>query len=76
MIKVEITPQEEILQGEIPQEEMATPIDDALAQKIYKAIEDQGQALKKMGSRLSKLEESKVKKLVHIEINEEEEKEE
>ena len=54
---------------------MATPIDDALAQKIYKAIEDQGQALKKMGSRLSKLEESKVKKLVHIEINEEEEKE-
>ncbi|KAL0015539.1 hypothetical protein SO802_002608 [Lithocarpus litseifolius] len=29
-----------------------------------------------MGSHLSKLEESKIKKLVHIEINEEEEKEE
>ena len=35
LIKIEIAPQEEI-----PQEEMAAPIDDTLAQKIYKAIED------------------------------------
>ena len=55
---------------------MATPIDDTFAQKIYKAIKDQGEALKKMGSRLSKLEESKIKKPMHVEINEEEEKEE
>ena len=28
---------------------MVAPIDEALAQKIYKAIEDQAEALKKMG---------------------------
>ncbi|KAK9997985.1 hypothetical protein SO802_017588 [Lithocarpus litseifolius] len=80
LVKVDVTPQEEILQEEIPQEEispeeMATPIDDALVQKICKVLEDQGEVLKKMGSRLIKLEESKIKKLVHVEINEEEEKE-
>ena len=55
---------------------MAAPIDDTIAQKIYKAIEEQGQALKKMGGHLSKLEEIKLKKLVHIEIHEEEERKE
>ena len=70
MIKAKIAPQEEI-----PQEEMTAPIDDTLAQKIYKAVEDQDKALKKMGSHLSKLEESEIKKPVHIEISEEEEKE-
>ena len=70
MIKAKIAPQEEI-----PQEEMIAPIDDTLAQKIYKAVEDQDKALKKMGSHLSKLEESEIKKHVHIEISEEEEKE-
>jgi len=43
LIKVEITPQEEI-----PQEEMAAPIDDTLAQKIYKAIEDQARLSKRL----------------------------
>ena len=42
LIKVEITPQEEILQEEIPWKEMAALVDEALIQKIYKAIEDQG----------------------------------
>ena len=55
---------------------MAAPIDDTIAQKIYKAIEEQGQALKKMGGHFSKLEEIKLKKLVHIEIHEEEERKE
>ena len=55
---------------------MAAPIDDTIAQKIYKVIEEQGQALKKMGGHLSKLEEIKLKKLVHIEIHEEEERKE
>ena len=55
---------------------MAAPIDDTIAQKIYKTIEEQGQALKKMGGHLSKLEEIKLKKLMHIEIHEEEERKE
>ena len=54
---------------------MTAPIDDTLAQKIYKAVEDQDKAFKKMGSHLSKLEESEIKKHVHIEISEEKEKE-
>ena len=45
-----------------------------LAKKIYKAIEDHSKVLKKTGSCLSKLKESKLKKLVHLGINEEEEK--
>ena len=76
LIKVEITPQEETLQEEIPWKEMAALVDEALIQKIYKAIEDQAEALKKMRGHLSKLEESKIKKPVHVEIHDEEEKEE
>ena len=68
LIKVEVTPQEET-----PPERMAATINDMLTQKIYKVIEDQGEALKKIGSHLSKLKGSKIKKHVHIEINEEEE---
>ena len=56
---VEVTPQEQILQEEIPQKEIAALIDEALAQKIYKAKEDQVEALKKMGGCLSKLEETR-----------------
>ena len=55
---------------------MAILIDDILAQKIHKALEYQGKALKKVGSCLSKLDESKIKNPVHVEINDEEEKEE
>ena len=73
---VDITPQEEVPQEETPREEMVAPIDNALAEKIYKTIEDHGEVLKKMGSHLSKLEESKLKKPMHLEINEEEEKKE
>ncbi|KAL0004907.1 hypothetical protein SO802_012468 [Lithocarpus litseifolius] len=81
LIRVEVTHQEEtfqeeVSQEEVSQEEMAAPIDDMIAQKIYKAIEGQGEVLKKMGGCLSKLEESKLKKPVHIEIHEEEESEE
>ena len=55
---------------------MTVPIDNMLAKKIYKAIEDQGEVVKKIGSRLLKLEEIKIKKLVHIDINEEQDKDE
>ena len=58
---VDITPQEEVPQEETPREEMVAPIDNALAEKIYKTIEDHSEVLKKMGSHLSKLEESKLK---------------
>ena len=55
---------------------MAAMIDEALVQKIYMAREDQAEAIKKMGGHLSKLEERKIKKLVHVEIHDEEKKEE
>ena len=55
---------------------MTAPIDNMLAKKIYKAIEDPGEVVKKIGSRLLKLEEIKIKKLVHIDINEEQDKDE
>ena len=71
MVKVDITPKEEIAR-----EEISAPIDNAFAKKIYKAIEDHGEVLKKMGNCLFKLEESKIKKPMHVEINKEEEKEE
>ena len=76
LIKVEITYQKKTLQEEIPQKEMVTPIDEALTQNKYKAIEELAETLKKMGGHLSKLEESKIKKLVHVEIHDEQEKEE
>ena len=41
---------------------MAAPISDEIAQKIFKAMEEQSDALKKMGSRLTKLQEAKLKK--------------
>ena len=68
--------QEETLQEEIPQREMVALIDEGLTQKIYKAIEEKAEALKKMGGCLSKLEEIKLKKPVHVKIHNEEEKEE
>ena len=50
---------------------MAALIVDITAQKIFKAIEEQSDALKKIGGRLSKLEESKLKKPIHVEIHDE-----
>ena len=76
MIKVEVTHQEETFQEELSREEMAALIDEALTQKINKTIEEQADALMKIGSRLFKLEESKLKKPVHVEIHDEDEREE
>ena len=47
-----------------------------MRKRYTKALEVHSEVLKKMGSRLFKLGESKIKKPVHVEINEEEEKEE
>ena len=55
---------------------MAALIDEALTQKINKTIEEQADALMKIGNCLSKLEESKLKKPVHVEIHDEDEREE
>ena len=52
---------------------MAAPIDDETAQKIFKAIEEQNNVLKKMGVRLTKLEEVKLKRTVHVAIHDEDE---
>ena len=41
---------------------MTTPVEDSMAQKILKALDEHGEALKKMGGRLTRLEESKLKK--------------
>ena len=63
MVKIEDTHQEEEFQvGESFQALMATPISDEIAQKIFKAMEEQTNALKKIGSLLTKLEEAKLKK--------------
>ena len=55
---------------------MAALIYEALTQKINKTIEEQVDALMKIGSRLSKLEESQLKKPVHVEIHDKDEREE
>ena len=52
---------------------MATPISDEIAQKIFKAMEEQSDVLKKMGSTLTKLEEDKLKKAARVEIPDDEE---
>ena len=62
LIKIEDTHQEE----EYPQETMATSMEDPTAQKILKALEEHGEALKKMGGRITRLEESKLKKPPHV----------
>ena len=46
---------------------MAAPISDEIAQKIFKAMEEQSDVLKRMGSRLTKLEEAKKLKKPKIE---------
>ena len=73
LVKIEDTYQEEVFQEEVSQEAMAAPIDDATTQKIFKAIKEQNDTLKKMGGTLTKLEESKHKKPIHVEIHDEEE---
>ena len=65
MIKIEDTHQEEA---------MTTSMEDSMAQKILKALDEHGEALKKLGGCLTRLEESKLKKSLHVEINDDEEK--
>ena len=52
---------------------MATPINDETVQRIFKAMEEQSDVLKKMGSCLTKLEEAKLKKTAYVEIHDDEE---
>ena len=52
LIKIEDTHQEE---------KMTTFVEDSMAQKILKALDEHGEALKKMGGHLTRLEESKLK---------------
>ena len=49
-------------------------MEDSMAQKILKALDEHGEALKKLGGCLTRLEESKLKKSLHLEINDDEEK--
>ena len=71
-IKIEDAYQEE----ENPQETMATSTKDPMVQKILTALEEHGEALKRMGGRLTRLEESRLKKSTHVEIHDDEEDEE
>ena len=74
MVKIEDIHQEEVFQeGESSQVTMAVPINDETAQKIFKAMEEQSDILRKMGSHLTKLEEAKIKKTTHVEIHDDEE---
>ena len=54
MVKIEDTHQEvfqeETFQEEVSQEGMAAPINDETAQRIFKAMEEQSDVLKKMES--------------------------
>ena len=60
--------------GESSQVTTAAPISDEITQKIFKAIEEQSDVLKKMGTRLTKLEEAKLKKTnLHVEVLDDEE---
>ena len=45
----------------------------SLAQKILKALDEHGEALKKMGGRLTRLEESRLKKSTYVEVHDDEE---
>ena len=49
-------------------------MEDSMAQKILKALDEHGEALKKLGGCLTRLEESKLKRSLHVEINDDEEK--
>ena len=56
MIKIEDTYQEET---------MTTSVEDPMAQNILKALDEHGEAPKKMRGHLTRLEESKLKKFAH-----------
>ena len=69
LIKIEETHQEE---EEAPQTPMSTSTEDPMSHQILKALNEHREALKKIMGRLTKLEEAKLKKPSHIEINNEE----
>ena len=73
MVKIKETYQEVVSEGETSQEGMDAPIDDTTAQKIFKAIKEQNDVLKKMGGHLTKLEETKLKKSIRVDIHDEDE---
>ena len=52
---------------------MTTFVEDPMAQKILKALDEHGKALKKMGGHLTTLEKSRLKKSSHVEIDDDEE---
>ena len=45
----------------------------SLAQKILKALDEHGEALKKIGGHLTRLEESRLKKSTHVEVHDDKE---
>ena len=47
-----------------------------MTQKILMALDELGKVLKRMGGRLTRLEESKLKKPPHVEIHDDEEEDE
>ena len=51
-------------------------MEDPMAQKILKTLDEHGEALKRMGGCLTSLEESKLKKPPHVEIHDDEEEDE
>ena len=55
---------------------MTTSMEDIMVQKILKALDEHGEALKRMGRRLARSEESKLKKPPHVEIHDDEEEDE
>ena len=67
LVEIEDTYQEEV-EEEVSQATMATPISGEIAQKIFKAMEEQSDVLKKIGSHLTKLEEAKLKKAARVEV--------
>ena len=54
---------------------MTTFVEDPMAQKILKALDEHGKALKKMGGHLTTLEKSRLKKSSHVEIDDDDEEE-
>ena len=55
---------------------MTTFVEDPMAQKILKALDEHGKALKKMEGRLTRSEKSRLKKSSHVEIDDDDEEEE
>ena len=55
---------------------MTTSIEDPMAQKVLKALDEHGEALKRMGGHLIRLKEFELKKPPHVEIHDDKEEEE